>query len=518
MKTTPNHPSIGWIAGLFALMAFLPFRSVEGQTTEPQTITLCVTPFGAVYLIQQPGLPDACRSDEHVEIALQVAASGESPQAAPPPGIGPPPGAGAKVVKSLNALSGDLTLTGLGGTTISDDGLGGIEINTFSGNHADLSNVLPDQHHIRYADDDAVAAMGAKADANALNHDRYTDAEAIAAAGGGVSDHGALTGLTDDDHSQYVLADGVRSSTNGFAVTGALFAGTIPTSGPGPRIMWYPGKAAFRVGSVDETEWDDANIGMGSTATGFNTTASGAFSTAMGVRAIASEHASTAMGQNTTASGLASTAMGDQTTASGDASTAMGIFTIASGVRSTAIGQRASTNGHEGSFVYGDKSTGNVVNVTADNSFVVRAAGGTTFYSNPTLTAGVSLASGAGAWASVSDRNRKHLFRTEDGESVLGKIAGMPIPSWAYKAQDTSIRHVGPMAQDFYAAFGLGQDTLTITTSDISGVNMLAIQALEARTRDLDDVRAELAETRQRLAALQAALARLDAVTEVNER
>ncbi len=47
---------------------------------------------------------------------------------------------------------------------------------------------------------------------------------------------------------------------------------------------------------------------------------------------------------------------------------------------------------------------------------------------------------------------------------------------------------------------------------------MLAIQALEARTRDLDDVRAELAETRQRLAALEAALARLEAVTGANRR
>ena len=175
------------------------------------------------------------------------------------------------------------------------------------------------------------------------------------------------------------------------------------------------------------------------------------------------------------------------------------------------MGTRASTNGHQGSFVHGDNSTGATVNVTLDNPFVVRAAGGTTFYSNSGLTAGVSLGSGAGAWASVSDRNRKHLFRTEDGESVLGKIAGMPIPSWTYKAQDTSIRHLGPMAQDFYAAFGLGQDTLTITTSDISGVNLLAIQALEARTR-------ELAELRQRLAALETALARLEAVTEANQR
>ena len=83
MKPTSNHrPSVGWIVGLFALMAFVPFRSVQAQTAQPRTITLCVTSFGAVYLIQQPGLPDVCRSDEHVEITLQVAVSGESAQVA----------------------------------------------------------------------------------------------------------------------------------------------------------------------------------------------------------------------------------------------------------------------------------------------------------------------------------------------------------------------------------------------------------------------------------------------------
>ena len=180
MKTTPNHrPSVGWIAGLFALMAFLPVCSVQAQTTQPRTITLCVTPFGAVYLIHQPGLADACLSDQHVEIALQVAVSGESQQvtAAPPPGVGP------AIVQSLNTLSGDLTLTGSGGTTITDDGLGAIDINTFSGDHADLTNVLPDQHHTPYTDPDAVAAMGTKDNTNPLHHDRYADGEAVGAMG-----------------------------------------------------------------------------------------------------------------------------------------------------------------------------------------------------------------------------------------------------------------------------------------------------------------------------------------------
>ncbi len=232
---------------------------------------------------------------------------------------------------------------------------------------------------------------------------------------------------------------------------------------------------------------------------GQNTTASGQSSTAMGSSTTASGNFSTAMGLQTLASARSSTAMGDNTTASGTLSTAMGGNTTANGRSSTAMGRYASTNAKHGSFVYGDLSTETtaaIVNVIQHNSFVVRAAGGTTFFSNATLTAGVSLASGAGAWASVSDRYKKENFQDVDGERVLAAIASMPVQSWNYKSQNTSIRHLGPTAQDFYAAFALGASDTTITTSDISGVNMLAIQALEQRRTEVNALRSEVAELR----------------------
>jgi hypothetical protein len=169
----------------------------------------------------------------------------------------------------------------------------------------------------------------------------------------------------------------------------------------------------------------------------------------MGGSTTASGLGSTAMGAFTTASGVNSTAMGNSTTASGDVAVAMGSFTTASGVNSTAMGVNASTNGMLGSFVYGDGSGIGTVTSPAPHSFTVRAAGGTTFYSSSDLSAGVTLAAGGGSWGSVSDRNRKEDFRDEDGEVTLAKIAAMPIQSWNYKAQDSSIRHMGPTAQDF---------------------------------------------------------------------
>jgi hypothetical protein len=74
-----------------------------------------------------------------------------------------------------------------------------------------------------------------------------------------------------------------------------------------------------------------------------------------------------------------------------------------------------------------------------------------------------------------------------DSEDLLAKIAGIPIQSWSYINEGAHVRHLGPTAQDFHAAFGLGSGDTTIGTVDIAGVNMLAVQALENRTRDLRD-------------------------------
>ncbi len=119
-----------------------------------------------------------------------------------------------------------------------------------------------------------------------------------------------------------------------------------PVSGSGARLMWYPGRAAFRAGRVLGTEWDGNNIGSYSIATGQNTIGSGFVSTAMGNSTIASGSRSTAMGFDTNASGSASTAMGSGTTASGNESTAMGDATSASGSASTAMGLGTTASGN----------------------------------------------------------------------------------------------------------------------------------------------------------------------------
>jgi len=97
-----------------------------------------------------------------------------------------------------------------------------------------------------------------------------------------------------------------------------------PVSGPGVRLMWYPRKAAFRVGWVDNNCWDKDSIGLLSFASGFNAKAKG--------------EGSIAMGQNTTANGDVSLSLGLLTSANGSASTSMGLATTANGYSSTVIG------------------------------------------------------------------------------------------------------------------------------------------------------------------------------------
>jgi len=311
----------------------------------------------------------------------------------------------------------------------------------------------------------------------------------------------------------------------GFLAAGSTGSGAIPASGPGTRLMWHPGKAAFRAGGVGGTEWDDAEVGFYSTALGASARASGYAAFAAGFGANATGSSSAAFGYYSRADGSSSFAAGAEALATGKNSVAIGgEFTPQGGVRgvlaggagaiaigsghdaagpgSVALGTRVSTTPNaSGSFVFGDRSSVNQVVSYFPNEFVVRAAGGTYLYSNAALNAGVKLAPGASAWSALSDANSKENFRDLDGAAVLARLARMPIREWNYKAQAADIRHIGPTAQDFHAAFGLGEDPLRISTIDADGIALVAVQAL---TRENDTLKAALAALLARVERLEA--------------
>ncbi len=83
----------------------------------------------------------------------------------------------------------------------------------------------------------------------------------------------------------------------------------------------------------------------------------------------------------------------------------------------------------------------------------------------------------ATAFNPTSDRNLKENFTALNPSEVLESVAAMPISKWNFK-DDAATTHMGPMAQDFYAAFNLGTDDKHIATVDADGVALAAIQGL----------------------------------------
>jgi hypothetical protein len=271
--------------------------------------------------------------------------------------------------------------------------------------------------------------------------------------------------------------------------------------------------------------------GLGTVGGGWQNTAGGSATVAGGQgNAAGGNYSAVGGGYINTASGNYSAAGGGfHNTASGISSAVAGGFAnAASGFASFAAGTQANAT-QDGSFVWGDNTFSDLT-APAANTFTVRASGGiwlgTT--SSPSITAGHFIdtstggyLSSAGVWTDASDRALKHDFRPLDKRSVLEQVARMPITSWSYKAEQPSIRHIGPMAQDFYSAFGLGLDDKHIGTIDEGGVALAAIQglyrqnlALQRQNRAQDaqnrELRARLTKHERENAALSARLARLE--------
>jgi Chaperone of endosialidase len=262
------------------------------------------------------------------------------------------------------------------------------------------------------------------------------------------------------------------------------------------------GGAGNRASSADD---DPTTATYATVAGGFDNTASGSYSAIGGG------------GSNITFSTGAFSAIagGSYNTASGANSTVAGGYAnAASGVLSFAAGRRAKAT-HFGSFVWADVQSFDIGSY-GNNTFTARTTGGARFISaidgvTGAPTAGVTLAAGGGSWSSLSDRAAKRGFSPVDRSRLLERLDRVPIARWGYKAQAPSIRHLGPTAQDFRAAFGLGEDSRHIDTIDSEGVALAAIQGLyrqnQALQRENRTLRAQLSAQNARLTRLEHAFA-----------
>lgn len=240
-------------------------------------------------------------------------------------------------------------------------------------------------------------------------------------------------------------------------------------------------------------------------------------------------------------------------TASGaDATVAGGIENLASGFASFAAGQYARAQ-HDNSFVWSDGAT--TYSSDRTNQFKIQASGGVimdvsgssglnpaALRINSTSGNGVGIfvaqtssdatavftAGGTGiiikgfgsggevfdvynngdvsghSFNSTSDRNAKEHLAPVSPAEILDKVAALPVSQWNY-TNDAGATHIGPMAQDFHAAFGVnGADDKHISLVDEGGVALAAIQGLNLRlTEELKRRDTENAELRQRLEALE---------------
>jgi trimeric autotransporter adhesin len=314
-------------------------------------------------------------------------------------------------------------------------------------------------------------------------------------------------------------------SAGGFVALGQLGIGIIPASGMGERFMWYPFKGAFRAGSAGgsgTTAWDDANVGFYSWAGGYQSRASAYASFAFGDQLMVTGVDAAAFGASNTVSGtvgfsagnqnecsaFACVAIGQNNRAAGRGSVALGELVHASADWSVALGRRAHAK-HTGSFAWADAITTDSLRSTANNQFSIRASGGVRLFTNSTITSGVTLSAGGSTWNAVSDRARKENFATVNGEDVLLRLRAVPVSSWNYIAEGREVRHIGPMAQDWHAAFGLNDDPLTINQGDFDGVNLAAVKALDDRTSAQAERIRQLEAEVQRLRSLEGEVAEL---------
>ena len=257
--------------------------------------------------------------------------------------------------------------------------------------------------------------------------------------------------------------------------------------------------ATFSVIAGGSTNSVTAEYGFIGAGTNNVVSGEGAYIAAGGYNTAGGEGAVVDGGFNSTANGTFATIPG------GYANLAAGTYSFAAGARASAA--------QAGTFVWSDGSDGDTMLTSAHAyQFLARASGGVTFWTNAASTVGATLAAGSGTWASASDRNMKTNVALLDDAAVLAKVDQLPISRWSYKTEH-GVRHVGPMAQDFYAAFKVGEDDKHITSIDEDGVALAAIKALHAENAELVIQQRNL---RKRLAAmtvLQSQQAREQAAT-----
>jgi Chaperone of endosialidase len=147
--------------------------------------------------------------------------------------------------------------------------------------------------------------------------------------------------------------------------------------------------------------------------------------------------------------------------------------------------------------VFGVSSTGaGVEGIGGSGGYAAEFTGGK-------FGSGTCYYAGGAGWSCTSDRRKKENFRAVNTQAVLEALVNMPITRWNMKNDAKRTPHLGPVAQDFKAAFGLGENDTTINTADAQGVALAAIKGVYEKNRALEQ---QVQTLEARLAALEKAV------------
>jgi hypothetical protein len=308
---------------------------------------------------------------------------------------------------------------------------------------------------------------------------------------------------------------GVRGVASGASGTAGIFTVTTSsnaspavsanTSGTGSAILGTITKASSNQPAIIGTNTVSAGVGIGVQGIGNNT---GVYAvgkgSGYGVFGYAPSGAAGAVGLSTTGVGTF-----------GESSSSIGVL----GESSSGIGVYGLSSGSNGVYAFSSSADGVSANSTNGRGITAHSVNSLGIYSSSDHSYGVwgqstnqfgvigeDAGSGVGVYGSsgtgyagyfngkvaatsyvtVSDRNAKTDFAAVDGAALLERLSRLSITSWVFK-DDRNLRHIGPVAQDFHAAFGLnGTDDTHINLADAAGVSMAAIQELNKRLKEKD--------------------------------
>jgi len=367
----------------------------------------------------------------------------------------------------VSGLASGINSVGVRGEAAADTGAGVMAINTFGS---------PGLSYGLYASAASSEGRGvyARAGGGGLNYGVY--GETVSAQGTGIF------GIATAGNGSTYGVVGQTNSGNGRGVYGYAPFATGPTTGVYGASNSINGYGVFGTGGAYGV-WGEAFTATGTGVRGQVFTSTG---TTYGIYGLVGSNQGTGVyGRAEAQTGATTGVLGESVSSGGQ-----GVFGRAvqnNGLTYGVRGEAFSPQGFGGYFE-------NIVGGTA--LFVSIGAGATKAIDTST---GAFLSAG-GTWTNASDVSLKENFVPVSGADLLERLDRLPISTWNYKAEPAA-RHVGPTAQDFRAAFGLGSDERTISTIDPAGIALAASQELNAEVRAL----------RSRIDGLETLLASLSA-------